>query len=284
MLPEVDEFLETVATPEYRVVAVETMSVFDAYEYTEHEQELLNAAICGGDDEASAIQEIHYILLDHVSKVLAMHNLTISDDASLDLGTQILKGVQDMQFWEDKESLLRLLESDVDPEECFAALLEEVVGLQPNQVLDVLEDFDPGYLKRLTEVLTGGVPTQVDDEEDINAEQLIRLKNYNLFSGNSKLIGIRLVQLGYRIGAPFASYANKVKARMLTLDDEQFAQEIMVLLLLGRDTWTAPTQAWRDTNFLFELELPNVTAIDAKLKVIWSQFDRFSNQSVNPTA
>lgn len=281
MLQEVTEFLGATATPEYTQIATESLKVFERYDYAEHEQDLLNAVLGNTDDEASAVQNVHFILLHHLDKILAMHNITIGDEAPLGLINQILDGILNMQFWDDKAALLTLIEGAQTPEEGFAALLQEVVGLPPGPVLDVLEEFDEAYLKRLNQILSGDMPEPLTEDDELDTEQLVRLKNYHLFIGNNKLIGIRLIKLGYKIGAPFERYVNKVKERLLSLDDEQFTQEIMVLFLMGRDTWTAPTQAWRDFNHLFDLDLVNVTAVDAKLKQLWGQFDRFSTQSIN---
>lgn len=281
MLKEVTDFLTVAATPAYTQIATESMGVMDNYEYTEHEQDLLNAVLGNTDDESSAMQDVHFVLMEHLNKILAMHNITLSEEAPMDLVNQILAGIQNMQFWEDKISLLTLLEGGQTPEECFAALLEEVVGLKPTQVLDVVMDFDEAFLKRLGQVLSGSMPEPVAEDDDLDTEQLVRLKNYDLFIADPKLIGIRLIKLGYRIGAPFERYVNKVKTRLVMLDNDQLASEMMVLFLMGRDTWASPTQAWNDQNHHLDLELQTITAVDSKLKALWSQFDRFSNQSVN---
>lgn len=277
MLKEVTDFLTLHATPEYTQVAVETLGVFDDYDYQDHEQDMLNA-VMGEDDDVTTVQDVHYLLQDHVNKLLAMHNITLIEDAVLGVAMQILKGVQAMQFWEDKQTLLDALQADLSPDECFATLVEEVAGLPVSITLDTVVDFDDAFLKRLAKQLAGELPEEAADD-DTPFEQLVQLKNYHLFLNNDKLLGIRLIKLGYRIGAPFERYLNKVRGKLSGLEDVQFAHELMVLLLMGRDTWMSPTQAWRDLNHLVELELPSITAIDVELKNLWSAFDRFTHQA-----
>lgn len=276
MTQEVNNYLQMVATPEYCAMARETMEVFNTFDYSDHEQELLNLAMSSGvSEETTVMQDIHFTLIEHCRELLTMHNITLVEEAPMDLMTTVLRGIYLMQGWEDKETLQRLLEQDADPEEIFADILQEVVGIDTVVVIDAIVDFDEAVNKRLSQILEGNLPEPDQEENEINAEQIIRLKNYNAFINNDKLLGLRLVRLGYRVGAPFDNYYRKVKRHLDTMAAEQFAQEIIVLALLGRDTWTSPSQAFNDNKVLFELELDAAGKIDVLIRDQWTKFQRF---------
>lgn len=276
MTSEVVDYLKLVATPEYCAIAVETLSVFSDFSYSEHEQELLNCAMAPGvSEESSVMQDIHFTMVEHCRNLLSMHHITLVEDATLELMTGILRGIYQMQAWEDKVSLSRILEQDADCEEIFADLIHEVTGISTTLVIDSLVDFDDAFNKRLGQILQGTLPEDNIEEEEVSEEQLIRLRNYHSFANSEKLIGLRLVRLGYRIGAPFENYYRKVKRHFDTMAPEMFAQEIIVLLLLGRDTWTSPAQAFNDHKVMFELELDVASRIDVLIRDQWNQFQRF---------
>lgn len=276
MTSEVKEYLQLAATPEYCAVAAETMSIFTDFDYTEHEQELLNAVMGSGvAEESSVVQDVHFTLVEHCRELLGMHHITLVEDASLELMNTILRGLYLMQAWEDGVTLQRLLEQDSDPEAIFADVLHEVVGLDTTQVTDALVDFDDAVNKRLSQILQSSLPEVDLEEDEVSLEQITRLKNYSVFANNNKLIGLRLVRLGYRIGAPFENYFQKVKRHFDTMAPESFAQEIIPLLLLGRDTWSSPSQSFNDFKAMFELELDAASKIDVLIREQWSKFQRF---------
>ena len=276
MTPEVTEYLRLTATPEYCALAYETMQVFDDFDHTDHEQDLLNTVMAPGvAEETTVVQDIHFTLMENCRELLSMHHIALVEDAPLELMNTVLRGLYYMQAWEDKVTLQRLLEQDSSPEEIFADILHEVTGVDAVQITDALVEFDEAVNKRLAQILQGTLPEDAQEEDEVSDEQLIRLRNYNTFINNNKLMGLRLVRLGYRIGAPFENYFQKVKRHLDTMEPEQFAQEIIVLLLLGRDTWTSPSQSFNDKKVMFELELDVSAKIDVLIRDQWTKFQSF---------
>lgn len=276
MTSEVTEYLRTAATPEYCAIAEETLKLFQDFEFTEPEQDLLNTVMAPSvSEETTVVQDIHFTLVDNCRELLSMHHITLVDDVSLELMNTVLRGLYQMQAWEDKVTLQRLLEQDSSPEEIFADVLNEVTGADATQIIDALVDFDNAVNKRLAEILEGSLPESAIEEDEVDEQQIIRLKNYNTFLNNNKLIGIRLVRLGYRVGAPFENYYRKVKHHLDVLEPSEFAQEIIVLLLLGRDTWTSPSQSFNDKKVMFDLELDVAAKIDLHIREQWAKFQSF---------
>ncbi len=276
MTPEVTEYLRLAATPEYCALAYETMQVFDDFDHTDHEQDLLNTVMAPGvAEETTVVQDIHFTLVENCRELLSMHHITLVEDAPLELMNTVLRGLYLMQAWEDTVTLQRLLEQDSSPEEIFADILHEVTGVETVQITDALVEFDEAVNKRLAQILQGTLPEDAQEEDEVSDEQIIRLRNYSTFINNNKLMGLRLVRLGYRVGAPFENYFQKVKRHLDTMEPEQFAQEIIVLLLLGRDTWTSPSQSFNDKKVMFELELDVSAKIDVLIRNQWTKFQSF---------
>ncbi len=276
MTPEVNEYLRLTATPEYCALAIETMKIFDDFDYSEHEQDLLNTVMAPGvAEETSVVQDIHFTLMDACREILGMHHITLVEDAPLELMNTVLRGIYLMQGWEDTVSLQRLLEQDSTPEEIFADIMHEVTGVDTVQITDALVDFDDAVNKRLAQILEGTLPENVQEDDDVSDDHLARLKNYNVFINNDKLVGLRLIRLGYRVGAPFENYYQKVKRHLDTLEPATFAQEIIVLLLMGRDTWTSPSQSFNDKKAMFELDLDVSSKIDILIRDQWTKFQSF---------
>lgn len=280
MLQEVTEYLSGISTPEYLSVATEALNTLDLFDYTDHEQPLLNTVMGVGDEEeAITLQEIHTAIDQHLRSLLAMHAIYLVEDASFELMTEVARAIYLMQNWEDKDGLLYILEQDAPPEEIFADVVQTVCGLSTDTLIEALVDFDSGVNDRLVEILKNNLPSQDIEEEEVSTEQLVRLKNYHQFMNDEKLIGIRLVRLGYRIGAPFPFYYDRVKRHFPNMEAAQQAVELLTLLLISRDCWMTPTQSFNDLAPTLGFELDEITQIDALMKQQWAKFQQFSQSN-----
>lgn len=282
-LTEVDSFLRTIATPEYRALVQESLQAFDNFMYSDHVSPMLNAVLV--DDTAnheSVLDTVNSLLFEHLDIILRVHHITVQEDTPLYTQLKLVQAIYLMQAWLDQEGMIALASSDASAEERFAAIVQLTTGFSEERVLDILEEVDDGLLKRLVQVLAGDTPSDASGEDvSVSDEQLQKLRVYRNFTGSNKLLAFRLIRLGYRVGYEFDRYLTKALPTLDGLTDQQLTDELLGIILLSSDGWSQPVQCWRDKTQALMIDIGERAKVDVLMMKTVTDFMLYYNNSKN---
>jgi hypothetical protein len=80
-----------------------------------------------------------------------------------------------------------------------------------------------------------------------------------------------MVELGWRIGSPVASYFSRAQTRLVQLNNQDMAKEIVAFLLMGSDTWFDPLSGWANHAASLQLELNTHAVVTVEIRKILQQ-------------
>ncbi len=265
------------AAQQFIDTALVAVQALQEHHYVEHELELIN--ILEIDTGIVLLQRTHDCLISHLQAVCTMHRLSVSEDADIVPLAKLVRALLIMQFWEDKETIVGLCNSDAADEDILACLVALVGELTEREAGDLIEDIDPNFLRGLKRLYTDDDFTVEDAGEiEIPADQLTKLRNYRNLMKAEKSLAYRMVKAGYKPGSAFMQYLNRVAGALGERENKDIAFELVPFLLLGRDSWQNPIIAWRENAQLLGLEPHDITAVDSEIIKLLGEYDRLSTQ------
>jgi hypothetical protein len=225
---ELKNFLIGISSPEFVSTVDAAVKVFDAFEIDDY-MIPIDAAVGenshqSSDDLVHAITEVIEGILD---SVLNQHGVFVNTEASLRNRIEALNCLNNVQHWEDKESIKQLLQLDDSPTEKFAMLVELVCGTNADNVMCYLVDVEPGLISKLDDY-TKDDEQQHDLQEDKFSLALMNYQNWKAAFGNKPGWSDKFIVHRGSIGLPLQIYLDNFTIDHTNyLDPESLSETLM---------------------------------------------------------
>lgn len=268
-------FLESYLTDEFREEVERSFALFDFFEYNQAYSsfvDLLNDQSNISSDEMKDrfVNELN----DKLDYMLLQHTIKLVDTATTYERNEILTSLAHIQKLEDYTGIIRILESMIDDYETLAIILSDSTLLGKEDILLLIESFDPSMLRTLKQYIY-----QKEEEAAVSDEVSLNLvdnfKIFCLYAGN-KHIGANVLQNGVLIGDRFGTYLPYVQEYLVTPNDvEATALNILSLILLSIDGYNSTLLVYRKYSYQLLQDLNLVSKVEVKVLDHIAKFTEF---------
>lgn len=268
LISDLDALLAVTSTHEFRAMAIDAAKFIYETQVEEFAIRLQNAISDSEDlDNSEIVANIALALRESMDDFLLDHRIRLNDEARLSMVAKVCRAVLELPFWEEVESVVDICMQDSPPEDKLADLVKLVSGGETQTIAYYIENADETFFERLIKIVNKEV---VDlDETELETEQVTQLKLFKQLFG--KTFALQMVELGWRIGSPVGSYFSRAQTRLVQLNNQDMAKEIVAFLLMGSDTWFDPLSGWSNQSASLQLELNTHAVVTVEIRKILQQ-------------
>lgn len=204
MLEYLEAYLDASTTPELRALVMDSCKTLTAAGVDAHLFPLRNALDASENGSFDVVYEgIIGTLKPVFVQTLREFGVQVDEDIDLRLLNSILKGIQSITNWDDKESLNGLTDPIEGNEAALADILERTSDLSSGEYMGVLIQVSSDLLQRISEVTTVESIDPQPNEIAVAAAQM-RLRDLIQRAGfGEDSVFINALDNGLRLGLSF---------------------------------------------------------------------------------
>lgn len=218
------------------------------------------------------IDKIRIIISDTLDTIFSLLEVTINDEALLSFKLDIADAILDIESYEDKTTLIRLLESDYSDVELFGEIMVLFTSYGVEETMSHVEEIGNVFKLALKRLIVEN--EQNLDLEDVLTKQKTKIDKYNIFKGTTDAISYfsdQFLDNVLTIGLPFKDYLNIY----LNKDHgslQQIAIDLTGMAILSKDSETEPyVSIIRKNISLIKTDVKDTSAIDVVVGKILSR-------------
>lgn len=257
----------------------------DLYDLEEYDTPFINLLMEGDQhDRNELITQFETLVRNTLLYIVTIQHVTLNVDIDLNTLNEITNALFEVQSYEDKTTIVDLINGLYNNEEKLAELLALVSILTVDDLLSQIEYVDDELFNCLLDIYEEN-DLQTDTEE--NKELLDKLKSFKEFIKYDTAIGFRLIGQGSSYKLPFSFYIDKCKKQLDTISVEEAAKELAVLLLITEETFKSPIVEYSVRSHDIFSDIDKITKINVQLVKIFSEYEKYmSNLKLqeNPSA
>ena len=262
----------------------QAFELFDDYEIEDYDTPFMEMMdVFDNSDYATFITNFESAIKNSILSIITDHGITLTEQATLSEILIIAQGILDIQSYEDKESIVRILETDFDDEEKFSELMNLVVTLPVETIAIVIESIDQGIFTKLKDYVNGEDIDVAESIEESESSKIIikNLKDFRTFSDFKDAIGFKIINMGFKVGSSFEIYGRYLKKFIEDFKDiDKVAKEFYVVLLMSKESYILPLSHYRKISYNYIDDLDIVTKVDIALSKLQNDFDKFKSDMV----
>ena len=259
--------------------------IFDDYEIEDYDtpyMEMLHEF--DNSDYCSFITRFENKFKDTLLSIVESHGIRLVEDVSLDIVVEVSKALLDIQSYEDKESILRTLETEYEDDiEKLSELLSLVSPIDTQTLSVNIEDFDNDIFSRLEKINLIGDTDSAEAIETSDSDKAIikNLKDYKTFVENNDLVIFKVIEMGFNVGLDFSLYGRYLKRFVQDFEDtDKVAKEYYGVLISAKDTHSNPIGNFRRLSSEYIDDLNVISKLDSALTKLHNEFDKFKVQLI----
>lgn len=259
--------------------------IFDDYEIEDYDTPFMDMMhVFDNSDYATFISEFESKISNTLLTIIEEHGLRLVDDVSIGDVVEIAKALLDIQSYEDKESIIRTLETEYEDDvEKLAELFSLVSSFDVQRLSTIVDDFNNGIFSTL-EKYVNTEDTDVSEAvvvTDIDKAIVSNLRNYRTFVEDDQLIIFKVIEMGFSVGLEFSLYGRYLKRFIQEFDDiEKMAKEYFGVLIASKESHNNPLGYYRRVSSEYIDDLNIISKVDNALAKIYNDFDKFKTQLV----
>lgn len=214
----------------------------------------------------------------YLLNILQEHGMSLNDDVDLSRLVKIVQALIDIQSYEDQQTIIDILNLDIDKEEKFAEILSLVMDMDTSEILLELEDVSQGLLNRLKEYTLTEPQNSVIEETKDYSQYVKNLLEYKDFVKNERLKLFNLVEEGLKPGYPFEVYGNIIGREFEAMEPIQAAKELLGMALISADGNGNPKSKITEHIDKYVADLRKITQIDIKVTDLLLKLQIYKDQ------
>lgn len=266
MYDKLENLLNSWVGPERRELIMNAITVLDKYNYMNAWTEI-SAYLEYATDESTAmiIDTLEGILTVGLDAVVRAH--AVRYEGTIRQKTIVLEGLLALQNFEDKESILTLIDSGNDYIHILADLIEFATTVPWVEIIDGIKDVSPSLIDKIVQVNT--------DEEKIEGNSYVMIdpeRKENIvkfFQTHPKLLGRDSIVKEMRpVGVPIAILIDAYKLNLHLLEPEapdQAAAEIVGLALVSDIPMKDIVKGAKDQIEILYADMGFITKVDVAM-------------------
>jgi len=220
------------------------------------------------------ITRIVNLLRDLQQDMLVKHEIQVIENSPLSLTSNLLRGILDVQDYEDMESVYRITTTDQDTTETFAEVMALVTPYNPDNLTVSLESVGASFVRRLREMAGTRDEELVTDEERIErAKYVSRINQFCNYTRSRHYRLISLLESGWSVGYPYVTYADNMGREFEGIIAEQIAKEMIIMALASVDGAKNPRMVIKQHLERYIASINVITKVDIEVSRLLQGFD-----------
>lgn len=286
MRAELEIFILDNYSIEKQALIRNSFEIFDNYEIDDYDTPFMELiSIFDDQDRQKTIDEFEELVKISLLSIIKEQGVELVEEAELEVIVEIASGLFDIQYYEDKESIIRTIEVDEETNVKLANLLVFVSILSFDRIFMALQEVNENIFNLLLQTCTYS-----DSEESIpqeisqsTKEVINRLKSYKEFTKLNDLTIFKIISKGFSVKLSFDFYYRYLRNVDFTNKDVRtIALEYFGAILASSEGYNNPLNHFRKiSNKLFD-DINLITKLDIEFVKIVQEFDKhISIGSVN---
>jgi hypothetical protein len=240
------DYLKEASTPEYTFLTQEALELLERLEYPDY-QDAYEQLISSEPDISvpDMVLKIDAVTKAYMNTILVNHDVQIDQDAALGILVKFVRGIVEIQEYDDFDMIKRVCESDDSAEEVFCELMSLVLIDTVEELLPYVTSVSDMLIRRLSELVKRQKP-DVSIKDESNRDQYIdSLRSLFGFLGTKELKTVDLLISGFDVGFEMSVYTDVLGSSLDAMPVKQIASELMAMALISVDASKDPLQSIR---------------------------------------
>lgn len=242
MLDILRDYLTEAAGPEVTQMISDAHEQFDRFgmdNYDEGFAELL--MVDDETDTGNTITGIINLTRELLDGLLHQHGVRLVQDTTIRLRTDVVRALQDIPDYSDKQALIAIVQTPGDACERFSEVLALVTKYTPEGILPNLEFVSHMLIQKILDTVNEDLLQAQDDADRIwRAARILKFKNFMDANHQTESAIQQLVYRGVDAGFPFKMYLNIIEYEFEGTDPDLAAINLIGMALLSTDGYENP--------------------------------------------
>lgn len=285
MRSEIELFINQAYNQEKVELFNKCFSVFDEFHLEDYDLSMIELiSVYDSMDSEQAFLEFEIIVKNTLISLIQEHGLVLDEEATLDIICEIARCLNAIQSYEDKESIIRTLESEYDAEEKLCQLFRFVSQETPDNFMMAINEVDQNIFTKIYELYHTMEIEELSAEELNTAATIIKqLKELRSFIKYDEAIGFKLITKGFSVNGDFNQYIKYCVQKFDSMDLAVIAKELLVILFMAKQSYASPIMFFRSISSSLFDDIDKITKIDVHLNTLINDFNRDKAQQVKNT-
>lgn len=272
MREEFEIYIKDTYSPEQYDLYSACFDIFDQYEIEDYENSFIDLLMeAGNKDTYQASLEFIILIKNTLLNVLHSQGVEINEEADIEIIKEIARCLLEIQHYEDKQSILDTLDADFHGEERLCELFRFVSSFSVDKFIVAIDGVNEAIFVKLREIYTEEINEVPEDTEvTFITNKLKVLKSFLQFDD---AVGFKLIRKSASIGLSFDHYLFYLKKNLEDMEVEQAAKELMVLLVMSKDTHASPLEHYSIKSGDIFLDIDKISKVNVQLVKLFSQFE-----------
>ena len=280
MFTELNEYLNIVS-PNIKQLISDAFKVFERIDYPAYEDEYVQILMLMDNLDISTTNDSILNTTKNIqNSILSMHEIILNKDVTIQTQTLFINAILDIQEYEDKDALLKLVNLPTDPNDILSELVALVTHVNADILFFDIESVSPAFIFKLNEQLSD--KSNNDELPDVPNKQkyIDKLNNLTNILGVSDLDIVALVNSGIDVGFPFKVYGNILSNYLDELPVNKIAQELLAACFISEDGIDSPLKVIADNidNYISDISIITkvnieITNILLKIQIKASEYN-----------
>ena len=214
----------------------------------------------------------------YLLNILKEHSITLNEDIDLNRLVKFVQALLDIQEYEDHETIINILNLDIDKEEKFAEIISLVTEFDASELLLEIEAISSSLLDRIREHIKTEPQNSVIEETVDYSLYVKNLLEYREFVKHEPLKIFDLIIDGLKPGYPFEIYGNIIGREFEAMDSLAAAKELLGMALISADGNGNPKSKIAEHIDKYVADFRKITQIDIKITDLLLKLQIFKDQ------
>lgn len=229
-------------------------------------------------DYLDIIDNFESLIRNLLINTIKEQGVTVVEECSLETLTEIAGGLFDIQYYDNKEDILRCIEVESDSEEKLANILTMVTLISVDSLLMNLESVDDNIFNLIVQTCSYSDSDENQAEELTKSDKdiVLKLKQYQAFTNDPDLIAFKIIRKGFRVKLGYDFYNRYLKSMVTDFSDlEKVAKEYFGVLLMAKESYLNPINHFRKISQSINDDITMITKLDIQISKVFNDFDKF---------
>ena len=277
---EIDIFIRDNYSPEKQHVLLNSFLVIEKYAIEDYSNSFIDILSAFNDNNyEETILNFELLIKNILVDILKEHGFVLSDEASLEEVSIIAEAIIDIQNYDDKESINRFLETDLDDIEKISEILALVSHVSATNIAISINDINPSIFELLKQITTEeAIQDQTDPELTKNV--ISEIKQFKNFVSSDELIGFKLLKNDFKVLSNFDFYNRYLKNYVTDFTNiETVSREFYLVFLMSRESYNNPLNFYRKISDSLNLDIQVITRLNIALNNLHNEFQIYKNKT-----
>lgn len=254
-------------------------SVFEDYSIEDHDVSFLELiSEFDSRDYLDIIDNFESLIRNLLIDTCKQQGVILVEDCSLEILLEITAGLFDIQYYENKEDIIKCIEVDSESEEKLSNILNMVTLLSVDNLLLNIESVDSNIFNLILETCSYSDSNETESEELTKSDKdiVFKLKEFREFCKDPELIAFKIIRKGFRVKLSFDFYNRYLKNMVTDFSNlEQVAKEYFAVLIMAKESYLNPINHFRKISSTINEDITLITKLDIQISKIYNDFDKF---------